>query len=63
MFDIILCNSGEALSKKIIFHAKTSVNIYFDTQYDLVQSHHRLSRTETDVAVSEQGTLTKLTWR
>ena len=58
-----LCHSAEALSKKIIFHAKTSANIHFHTQYDLVQSHHRLSWKESDVAVSEQRTLTKLTWR
>jgi hypothetical protein len=49
--------------KKNIFHAKTSVTIHFHTQNDLVQSHHRLSRKESDVAVSEQGTLIKLTWR
>jgi len=29
--------------KKIMFHAKTSVNVYFHTQCDLVHSHHRLS--------------------
>jgi hypothetical protein len=53
----------ESIIKKHIIHVKTYVTIHFHTQYDLVQSHHRLPWKESDVAVSEQGTLTKLTWR